>query len=111
MSARATPLSCLLQRSTSTDVDKVPLLGDVPILGALFRSRRFQNKETELVVFVTPSVVDSHSPGLLERTACTTERLGQELGRTPYLSAPLQPGSDGASFNQATPERESHVPD
>jgi pilus assembly protein CpaC len=104
-------LSGLLQRSTSTDVDKVPLLGDVPILGALFRSRRFQNKETELVVFVTPSVVDSHSPGLLERTARTTERLGQELGRTPYLSAPLQPGSDGASFNQATPNRESHVPD
>ena len=52
-------LSGLLSRETSTDVDKVPLLGDLPILGALFRSKRFQNKETELVVFVTPTVVDS----------------------------------------------------
>jgi pilus assembly protein CpaC len=112
-------LSGLLQRSTSTDIDKVPLLGDLPLLGALFRSRRFQNKETELVVFVTPSVVDSHSPGLLARTARATERLGQELGRAPYLSAPLQPGSDGAGFNQAAPEpepaepgsEERHVPD
>jgi pilus assembly protein CpaC len=96
-------LSGLLQRSTSTDIDKVPLLGDLPILGALFRSRRFQNKETELVVFVTPSVVDSHSPGLVDRTARATERLGQQLGRPPYLSAPLQPGGDGGRFNQAVP--------
>jgi pilus assembly protein CpaC len=103
-------LSGLLQRSTSTDIDKVPLLGDVPILGALFRSRRFQNKETELVVFVTPSVVDSQSPGLLDRTARTTERLAQQLGRPPYLSAPLQPGIDGARFNQTAPMVEPAEP-
>jgi len=94
-------LSGLLQRNTSTDIDKVPFLGDIPVLGALFRSKRFQNKETELVVFVTPSIVDSRSPGLVERTARTTERLGQMLGAPPYLSSPLQPGRDAAKFNQA----------
>ena len=93
-------LSGLLQRSSSTDVDKVPLLGDVPILGALFRSKRFQNKETELVVFVTPSVIDSQSPGLVERVNRTTERLEQRMGSQPYLSDPLQPGRPAMQSNR-----------
>ncbi len=92
-------LSGLLQRTTSNDIDKVPLLGDIPILGALFRSKRFQNKETELVVFVTPTIVDSHSPGMRERIERTTERLTENLGKAPFLTAPLQPGRDAASFD------------
>lgn len=90
-------LSGLLQRNSSTDINKVPLLGDIPVLGALFRSKRFQNDETELVVFVTPTVVDSHSPGLVDRVARTKERLQETLGKPPYLSEPLQPGIDPAS--------------
>ena len=93
-------LSGLLQRNTSTDVDKVPLLGDIPILGALFRSKRFQNKETELVVFVTPTIVDTHAPGLVDRVQRTNERLGKNLGKSPYLSTPLQPGRESGRFNQ-----------
>ena len=38
-------------------VDKFPVLGDIPILGALFRSTSFQKNETELVVIVTPHLV------------------------------------------------------
>jgi len=97
-------LSGLLQRTTGTDIDKVPLLGDIPVLGALFRSKRFQNKETELVVFVTPTIVDARAPGLQERVQRTTERLGTQMGPTPFLSDPLQPGSDaGKVFAPATP--------
>jgi pilus assembly protein CpaC len=54
-------LSGLLKRNKSTTVDKLPILGDIPILGALFRSKRFQNDETELVVFVTPSATDRNT--------------------------------------------------
>jgi pilus assembly protein CpaC len=89
-------LSGLLQRSSSTDIDKVPLLGDIPVLGALFRSKRFQNKETELVVFVTPTVVDGKSSGLAERVERAGARLGERFGKSPYLSDPLQPASDAA---------------
>lgn len=97
-------LSGLLQRTTSNDIDKVPLLGDIPVLGALFRSKRFQNKETELVVFVTPTIVDARAPGLQERIERTTERLGTRMGLTPYLSDPLQPGRDaGKVFTPAVP--------
>jgi pilus assembly protein CpaC len=38
-------------------VTKFPLLGDIPILGALFRSSSFQKRETELIVIVTPHLV------------------------------------------------------
>lgn len=87
-------LSGLIHREAGTSVDKVPGLGDIPILGALFRSERFQNKETELVVFVTPTVVTPSSPGLVDRLQKTDERLEQRLGPPPYLSNPLQPGRD-----------------
>ncbi|HLO94661.1 MAG TPA: pilus assembly protein N-terminal domain-containing protein [Burkholderiaceae bacterium] len=85
-------LAGLLQRELSDNVDKVPGLGDLPILGALFRSKSFQNKETELVVFVTPTVVSAASPGNTDRIQQTTSRLEERLGAKPYLSDPLQPG-------------------
>jgi pilus assembly protein CpaC len=47
----------LLQDNVAEAVEKYPLLGDVPILGALFRSVRYQKKETELVLIVTPRLV------------------------------------------------------
>lgn len=47
----------LLRNTTGQDVSKTPLLGDLPILGALFRSDRFRRNETELVIIVTPYLV------------------------------------------------------
>jgi pilus assembly protein CpaC len=47
----------LLRDSVREVVDKFPLLGDIPILGALFRSSSFQKNETELIIIVTPHLV------------------------------------------------------
>ena len=47
----------LLQNSRNNSVDKTPGLADLPILGALFRSKSFQNNETELMIVVTPYLV------------------------------------------------------
>ncbi|WP_246786129.1 type II and III secretion system protein family protein [Bradyrhizobium sp. SBR1B] len=47
----------LIRRNFNTDIDEFPWLGDVPILGALFRSSSFQKRETELVIIVTPYIV------------------------------------------------------
>jgi pilus assembly protein CpaC len=47
----------LLQNSNSNSVEKAPFLGDLPVLGALFRSTSFQRNETELVIIVTPYLV------------------------------------------------------
>lgn len=84
-------LSGMVQRLNSTVIDKVPGLGDIPILGALFRSKKYQNKETELVVFVTPRIVTPHTTDLAERIEKTQERLGQRLSPPPHLTEPLQP--------------------
>jgi pilus assembly protein CpaC len=83
-------LSGLLQRNSSTDIEALPFLGRIPILGTLFRSKRFQNKETELVMFVTPHLVDSRTPALKDRIERTNERLEENLGAAPYLTSPLQ---------------------
>jgi pilus assembly protein CpaC len=47
----------LLQNNSEQDISKIPGIGDVPILGALFRSDRWQRNETELVIIVTPYLV------------------------------------------------------
>jgi pilus assembly protein CpaC len=52
----------LLNNSITSNKDVTPLLGDLPILGVLFRSVRFQRKETELVVLVTPHLVEGTNP-------------------------------------------------
>ena len=85
-------LSGLLQREVHEDVNKVPFLGDIPILGALFRSTNYQNKETELVVFITPTLADSKSEGNVDRINKTETRLEGQMGPAPFLSNPTQPG-------------------
>lgn len=47
----------LLQNDISNAVDQFPGLGDIPVLGALFRSTNFQRGETELVILITPRLV------------------------------------------------------
>ncbi len=50
-------LAGLIQNDFRDTVSRVPLLGRIPILGALFRSQSFERQETELVILVTPRIV------------------------------------------------------
>jgi pilus assembly protein CpaC len=53
-SGQTLAIAGLFQRDDQNNVTKFPFLGDVPVLGALFRSTAFQRDETELVILVTP---------------------------------------------------------
>lgn len=53
----------LLDQRAVKDLTKFPFLGDVPILGALFRSTKFSNRESELVFVITPRIVRTMKPG------------------------------------------------
>jgi pilus assembly protein CpaC len=53
----------LLNNAVTSQKQVTPLLGDLPIVGTLFRSVRYQRKETELVVLVTPRLVAPMNPG------------------------------------------------
>lgn len=50
-------ISGLISQNTLTSVDKVPFLGDLPILGAFFRSSRFDREDKELIMVATPHLV------------------------------------------------------
>lgn len=59
----------LIQEKTKQAIEGVPGVKDLPVLGALFRSRDYQNDETELVIMVTPYLVDPTHPGALATPA------------------------------------------
>lgn len=84
----------LLQQTARDQVDKVPGLGELPVLGSLFTSTRYQNAETELIVTVTPYVVRPTRADALSGPvgdvapgrsfeALLTNRAGMGVGPTP----------------------------
>ncbi len=55
-------LGGIYQHSVTTTEDKVPLLGDIPMLGALFRRSYEKEGKRELLIFITPKVIEATSP-------------------------------------------------
>ncbi len=101
----------LLSNSHDNNIDKAPGLGDVPILGALFRSNAFQRNETELVIVITPYLVKPvnandialptdgyHAPGDIERILGGQSRRRQERRRAAQAL-------DGAAHRRAPRNR------
>ena len=52
----------LLQDDVREQINRFPMLGEIPILGALFRSSEFQKKKTELLIVVTPRLIKPLAP-------------------------------------------------
>src|SRR4029078_13444167 len=53
----------LLNNSVNSTLQKIPGIGDIPILGALFKSKAAQKDQTELVVMITAQIVRKGSTG------------------------------------------------
>lgn len=70
-------LSGLVKTDDARNVKKVPLLGDIPILGELFKSESFQKRETELIVFLTPQL--TAAPGSAEDREWPSTVFGKDL--------------------------------
>jgi type IV pilus assembly protein PilQ len=51
-------LSGIIQETERSSVNKIPILGDIPILGSLFRSTVNDNQRQELIVLLTPEILD-----------------------------------------------------
>lgn len=71
-SGQSFAIAGLIQNNVTHDISKFPGLGDVPVLGGLFKSDRFQREESELVIIVTPYVV---RPISRQRLAAPTDGL------------------------------------
>jgi pilus assembly protein CpaC len=117
-SGQAFMIAGLLDNTNSNNIDKVPGIGNIPILGSLFKSRRFQRNETELVIVVTPYLVrpinasEVHLPTDGYRNATELQGLllnkasDSESGvRSPMPSvAPSTPPTDPATGQPLAPQ-------
>ena len=82
--------------NTTQNLSKVPWLGDMPILGALFRSNKFQHDETELVVIVTPYLVKPAATAL-----ATPTRWFRARRTTPSRCCGATPGDKACRVRRA----------
>lgn len=76
----------LIQIDDRKILTKFPIMGDIPVLGALFRSTNFTRNETDLIIFVTPEVVKPLAAGQtpnLEEQMTTTPEEEKELRQIP----------------------------
>lgn len=93
----------LLQNSTSLSQNQLPWIGDVPILGSLFKSSSYQKNETELVVIVTPRLVRPSTPGQvvaspLDATQPANDAEFFALGKMEVTSKMLEDAQTGAGI-------------
>jgi pilus assembly protein CpaC len=97
-----------LLRNTSTNtIDRTPFLGSLPILGALFRSTRFRRAETELVIIVTPYLVQPINP---TRVAMPTDGYRDASDGQRILLGQLHDGRSGEQRPEATTAPSRVVP-
>jgi pilus assembly protein CpaC len=93
-------ISGLLDHRTTDIFDKMPGIGDVPILGQLFRSKNVNHSTVELMVIVTPSIVDplhdatSPTPPKLPVPMLDPKQFDKKTGKQKPATQP-QPGTGG----------------
>lgn len=69
----------LISSEMTKDIKKLPLLGDLPIIGNLFKSNSFERHETELLIFITPTLVDT-----TEYVPQATKEMRDEIQKNPW---------------------------
>jgi pilus assembly protein CpaC len=98
----------LMNNTLNQTVQKIPGIGDIPVLGLLFKSRAYQKNDTELVVMVTPTIVrrgsTGVSPGLPSLVEPYLTRPEQTLPPpTPYIGSPRYPANTTAPKSSQQP--------
>jgi type IV pilus assembly protein PilQ len=72
-------LSGIIQESERSTVTKVPILGDIPILGALFRSTKTDNQRQELIVLLTPRILDDSDQSVFGYSYTPSDQMQEVL--------------------------------
>jgi len=102
-------LAGLLNEEMRKNISKIPLLGDIPILGAVFRTTRDEIETTELAFFITPSLVKPIAPGVRpelpgEASPTPEEKMEFQWIPVPKTSKKSTEQTDGT---QGTPQGEA----
>ena len=83
-------LAGFLSRDDARNVDSVPGLGKLPLIGALFRSTKTQRNDTELAVFVTPVVVSAEHPDMEQRVRQGRALIEEGFPQALRLNTPIR---------------------
>jgi pilus assembly protein CpaC len=103
----------LLNNTVTDTMRKIPGIGDIPVLGWLFKSKAMQKNQTELVVMITPSIIRRGQMGVSEGLPSTVEPFLGAPSKTfappaPYVGSPRfpaagQPAPRGGASNAPAP--------
>ena len=80
----------LMNNQMQSTMQKIPGIGDIPILGYLFRSKVANKEQTELVVMITPEILPTDSPGVTDKLPRTPDTFMSPLSDK-QLKQPLPP--------------------
>ena len=99
----------LMNNTLNESLQKIPGIGDIPILGLLFRSRAHQKNQTELVVMITPTIIKRGQMGVSEGLpSLVAPYMGRPDHSLPnpsaYVGSPRYPVEKKSSENSAKPE-------
>jgi pilus assembly protein CpaC len=81
-------LAGLLSDEMKKNIQKVPILGDIPILGAFFRSTTDELKEKELAFFITPRLVKPFAPGVKPALPTDNQPTPEEMKEFDWIPVP-----------------------
>jgi pilus assembly protein CpaC len=87
----------LLSNISQNDVAKIPVLGDLPIIGYLFKSKAERKERTELVVMITPRLVQPLNPGEVPPLPTDPQRFLPALPQSRQGEAPQTPANEAAA--------------
>ena len=91
----------LMNNTLTSQMSKIPGIGDIPILGYLFRSKAAQKNQTELVVMITPTILRRGTTGVSPKLPDLVE---------PYLAPPARTQPSPAPWNPGAPSAQATVP-
>ena len=108
----------LMNNTLNTTMQKIPGIGDIPILGYLFRSRAYQKNQTELVVMITPVIMRRGSAGVSTGLPAAIEPYLAAPPKTipqpaPYVGSPVYPATSrpgGGQPGRTEPEPSASAP-
>ena len=100
----------LMNNTITSQMSKIPGIGDIPILGYLFRSKAAQKNQTELVVMITPQILRRGSTGVSPKLPDLVEPYMPPATKTLPSPAPWNPGAPAAGRGRAAGRRRRSPP-
>jgi pilus assembly protein CpaC len=93
----------LMNNTMTSQMQKIPGIGDIPVLGLLFRSKAAQKNQTELVVMITPTILRRGSTGVSPKLPNLIEPFMPPASKSLPAPAPWNPGAPAQAAAQPAP--------